>query len=126
MESGTQGRLVHADPERLEEALTEIATNACEAVGAGGTLRLASLRSDGVHDRCSNFLALVVADDGPGMSPDVCRRATETFFTTHPPQGGRGLGLSLASGFARQSGGRLVIDSAPGAGTEVRLLLPMA
>jgi CheY-like chemotaxis protein len=60
------------------------------------------------------------------MPEDVRARAFEPFFTTKAPGAGSGLGLSQAFGVARQSGGTVAIDSAPGRGTSVRLLLPLA
>jgi len=65
-----------------------------------------------------------VADSGSGMDPEVLRRATEPFFTTKPQGDGTGLGLSSVYGFVRQSGGGLGIESQPGRGTTVTLLLP--
>jgi CheY-like chemotaxis protein len=58
------------------------------------------------------------------MPPDVLARAFDPFFTTKPMGQGTGLGLSMVYGFARQSGGQVRIDSIPGQGTEVRMLLP--
>jgi CheY-like chemotaxis protein len=60
------------------------------------------------------------------MTPEVRQRATEPFFSTKPLGKGTGLGLAQAYGIARQSGGTLRIDSAPGEGTRVRLLFPAA
>lgn len=67
---------------------------------------------------------IVVADHGSGMSEDVARRAAEPFFTTKPVGEGMGLGLYLAQDLARRAGGLLAIDSVPGRGTQVTLLLP--
>ncbi|WP_305821009.1 response regulator [Massilia brevitalea] len=71
-----------------------------------------------------NQLAICVADQGEGMTPEVMRRATEPFFTTKGP--GTGLGLAMVHGFVQQSRGRLDIDSTPGQGTTVRMLFPLA
>ena len=73
-----------------------------------------------------DYVVLTVTDTGTGMSEAVVQRAVEPFFTTKPPSAGSGLGLSMAYGFAKQSGGHLDIDSAVGVGTTVRLYLPRA
>jgi CheY-like chemotaxis protein len=67
---------------------------------------------------------IAVADDGPGMDDAVRARAFEPFFTTKEVGQGTGLGLAQIHGFAHQSGGTALIDSAPGRGTEVSILLP--
>lgn len=77
------------------------------------------LFSDGVMD-------ITLEDDGCGMAPDVVERAFHPFFSTKPAESGSGLGLATVYGFARQSGGNLIIESEPGAGTRVTLLLPAA
>lgn len=77
-----------------------------------------STRAPGPHVR------IRVADSGSGMDPEVLRRATEPFFTTKPQGEGTALGLSSVYGFVRQSGGGLGIESQPGRGTTVTLLLP--
>ena len=65
---------------------------------------------------------LTVTDTGTGMSQSMVQRAIEPFFTTKPPSVGSGLGLSMAYGFAKQSGGHLDIESALGIGTTVSLI----
>ena len=67
-------------------------------------------------------LRLSVRDTGPGMDRELAARAVEPFFTTR--DGAAGLGLSQAYAFARQSGGVLSIDAAPGGGAEVSVTLP--
>ena len=69
---------------------------------------------------------LEVSDSGQGMAPEVVARAREPFYTHRRPSRGRGLGLSMVDGFARQTGGALLIRSEPGKGTTVRLFLPAA
>ncbi|MEE8658429.1 hypothetical protein DOFOFD_05335 [Acetobacteraceae bacterium EV16P] len=71
------------------------------------------------------FMCLTVADTGMGMTPEVMARAFDPFFTTKPIGKGTGLGLSMIYGFASQSGGRVEIESAPGAGTKVHIWLPL-
>jgi CheY-like chemotaxis protein len=70
------------------------------------------------------YVRLSVTDTGCGMDEQTMARALEPFFSTKPPGQGTGLGLSMAKGFAEQSGGGLFIDSAPGRGTTVHLWLP--
>jgi CheY-like chemotaxis protein len=67
---------------------------------------------------------ITVLDTGLGMVDEVRKHAIEPFFTTKDVGKGSGLGLSQVFGFARQSGGYLQLDSEPGKGTVVRLLLP--
>ena len=67
-----------------------------------------------------------MSDDGAGMSEEVRRRALEPFFTTKLVGQGSGLGLSQTYGFLRQSGGTLLLGDAPGGGTRVEMLLPLA
>jgi signal transduction histidine kinase len=71
-----------------------------------------------------DYVALAVTDSGAGMSEETVARAVEPFFTTKLDGKGTGLGLPMAYGFARQSGGGLRIVSAPGSGTTVSLLIP--
>jgi CheY-like chemotaxis protein len=70
------------------------------------------------------YVWIEVADDGPGMPPDLERRAVEPFFTTKAQ--GTGLGLAMVYACAHRYGGRLDIDTRPGRGTVVRLSFPTA
>jgi CheY-like chemotaxis protein len=67
-----------------------------------------------------------VIDTGVGMTPEVAARALEPFFTTKEVGKGTGLGLAQVYGFARQSGGQVQIETAPGAGAAVSIFLPVA
>jgi CheY-like chemotaxis protein len=70
------------------------------------------------------YAAIAVTDTGVGMDEATLQRATEPFFTTKGPGRGTGLGLSMAKGLAQQSDGELLVESAPGQGTTVTILLP--
>ena len=72
------------------------------------------------------YIALSVKDTGPGMSDDVAERAFEPFFTTKPLGKGSGLGLSQVLGLAKQLGGGVRLQTAPNAGVEVILYLPVS
>uniref|UniRef100_UPI00345203D1 sensor histidine kinase n=1 Tax=Fodinicurvata sp. EGI_FJ10296 TaxID=3231908 RepID=UPI00345203D1 len=113
---------VEVDATLLEETLEELTANARAAVGDSGTLQLSSARTDG---RDGPMIVITIADNGTGMDEDTRRRAKEPFFTTRAIGQGVGLGLSLADGFARYTGGILSIDSAPSVGTIVTLTLPV-
>jgi CheY-like chemotaxis protein len=71
-----------------------------------------------------DYVRISVTDNGTGMSPETLERVFEPFFTTKPAGQGTGLGLSQISGFARQSGGDVAIQSVLGEGTTVALYLP--
>ncbi len=131
---------IQADRGQLETALVNLATNARDAVGPNGTLRLSmcfgTVGSDGGNPaspeavgssfRAGDYVGLVVIDEGTGMTPDVLARVSEPFFTTKSPGKGTGLGLAMARGFAEQSRGGLTIESAPGRGTRAALWFPVS
>ncbi len=114
---------VLGDRAQLENALLNVALNARDAMGDGGTLTIVAANepeSDG------SFVRIALRDTGVGMTGEELERAIEPFYTTKPEGQGTGLGLSLVHGFARQSGGRLLLASRKGVGTEVALILPRA
>jgi CheY-like chemotaxis protein len=73
-----------------------------------------------------NYVMITVRDSGIGMSPEDAAHAIEPFFTTKPHGKGSGLGLSMVYGFAKQSGGSILLRSMLGEGTSVSMLLPEA
>ncbi len=123
-----------ADKDQLGTALANLAANALEAMDGDGPqspapkLRLSAEAVDGASagPRAGRFIRISVSDTGPGMSPDVLKRATEPFFSTKARGRGTGLGLAMARGFAEQSGGWLVLRSQAGQGTTASLFLPQA
>ncbi len=113
---------VEADRAQLESALLNIAVNARDAMPDGGRLDIGT--APVADAEMGTMIALSVSDSGTGMDEDTLGRAFEPFFTTKSTGKGTGLGLSQVYGFASQSGGEVRIDSAPGRGTRVTLLLP--
>jgi len=119
--------VVELDPAQLRMALANLVTNASDAMPDGGRLTIrtrAGVRADDRGERAC--VVLEVADTGVGMSSEVAAQAFDPFFTTKDVGGGTGLGLSGVYAFARQSGGAAEIESRPGCGTTVRLMLPPA
>lgn len=120
---------VFADRGQLETVLVNLATNARDAMEKGGRLTLAAEPVEVRLDEpgglaAGDYIRVTVADTGTGMSPEILARAGEPFFTTKPVGRGTGLGLAMARSFAEGSGGRMTIESRPGAGTRIALWLP--
>jgi PAS domain S-box-containing protein len=126
---GAEDGYAVCDVNQLENAILNLGINARDAMPHGGVLTISSERTVLVGQpdlEDGSYLCLSVADTGSGMTPEVLQRATEPFFSTKPLGKGTGLGLAQVYGIARQSGGTLQIESSPGVGTCVRLLLPAA
>jgi len=123
-----EGRaVVMSDRTQLELAVLNLAINARDAMPAGGGLtirtRLLTLPPGDPVLEAGEYVELSVADTGEGMSRQVIERAFDPFFTTKGVGKGTGLGLSQVYGVARQAGGAAQIESEPGRGTVLRLLL---
>jgi CheY-like chemotaxis protein len=97
--------------------------NARDAMPAGGELRIELGNAAGALDG-GDAVRLTVRDTGDGMTPDVVEHAFEPFYTTKPKGEGTGLGLATVYGIVTQTGGTVEIQSAPGAGTTIEVLLP--
>jgi signal transduction histidine kinase len=127
VEPGLWNTLV--DPSQLNNVLLNLAINARDAMQGSGTLTISARNNGRDADRpaevpAGEHVLIEVRDTGAGMTRDVIERAFEPFFTTKPIGQGTGLGLSMAYGFVKQSGGEIVLRSTPGAGTSVRIYLP--
>jgi PAS domain S-box-containing protein len=125
---------VHAlvDPGQLESALLNFALNARDAMPDGGRLHIGARPVDlSVVDAASfdiapgNYAMIEVNDNGCGMDAATLSRVFEPFFTTKRFGLGSGLGLSMAYGFVKQSGGGISIQSQPGQGTSILMVLPL-
>ena len=122
---------VMVDPGQFENALLNLILNARDAMPDGGDLKIVCknvtldepMTVDDTVLR-GKFVEISISDTGLGMAREIQEKAFEPFFTTKPVGQGNGLGLSMAYGFARQSGGLLSLESEPGVGTRVHLLLP--
>ncbi|HKL62630.1 MAG TPA: ATP-binding protein [Woeseiaceae bacterium] len=119
---------VWLDAAGFESALLNLAINARDAMPEGGVF---SLAVEPAFDEAGESAGgerpgwlITVADSGTGMSATVLERLFEPFFTTKPE--GSGLGLAMVRRFTEDAGGRLTVDSRPGAGSTFRLWLPDA
>ena len=114
--------VLSADETRLKQAVLNILSNAVKFTTAGGSVTL------GAH-MAGRELVIAVADTGIGMRPQDIAVALQPFRqidgAVNRRSEGTGLGLPLARAFTELHGGRLEIDSAPGVGTTMRLILPV-
>lgn len=136
---------VRLDRGLLENAVMNLVVNARDAIRSGreregpgapgapgGRISLSVRRATpaeaarlGVLEPAAGDMALIeVADDGPGMTPEVLRNIFDPFYTTKPLGEGTGLGLATVYGVVKQAGGWVVADSAPGEGARMRIFLP--
>lgn len=134
VEAVVSGALWHAvlDPNQLENVLLNLAINARDAMPDGGKLTLEAgnaLLDDAyvatVPDiPAGQYVVISVSDTGCGMPKEILEHAIEPFFTTKAAGLGTGLGLSMAFGFVKQSGGHFRVYSEVGHGTTVRMYFP--
>jgi len=134
IETGDEPLWVRGEATQLRQIVMNLVTNAVEALGTeGGNVEIETrrVRADRsmlddaqVNDHLDEgeYVLVEVRDDGCGMDLDTQRRIFDPFFTTK--FAGRGLGLAAALGIVRAHRGLLRVDSEPGRGTTVRMLLP--
>lgn len=126
---GAEALVAEVDPTQLEMAVLNLCINARDAMPEGGRIDISAraLRVEADAELApGDYVAVEVRDWGLGMTREVAARAFEPFFSTKGPGRGTGLGLSQVYSMARQAGGTARIDSAPGRGTSVRILLRRA
>jgi two-component system cell cycle sensor histidine kinase/response regulator CckA len=123
---------VRVDPAQLEEVILNLAINGRDAIQDRGTLTIdvsvvkAGIRKGKVASSptATEMVKIAIADDGCGMDAETRSHMFEPFFSTKELGKGTGLGLATAYGFVSQSRGTISIDSEPGRGTVVTILLP--
>jgi len=123
------GWKVLCDFNQMENVILNLAINARDAMPEGGTLTLETndvsvteTLAGGIA--AGNYVEIRVRDTGTGMTQEVRNRAVDPFYTTKPQGQGTGLGLSMAFAFIGQSNGHMKIETAPGKGTTIIILLP--
>jgi signal transduction histidine kinase/ActR/RegA family two-component response regulator len=120
------------DATQVHQVLTNLATNAIQAMPAGGTLRveLANVRIEAPRAATlgglavGEYVVLTVADTGAGIAPEIMERIFDPFFTTKEVGTGTGLGLSLVHGIVTELGGGIDLITKVGAGTKFTVYLP--
>ena len=125
---------VLADPTQLQQMVTNLVVNACDAMPGGGQLRIGLDRVLFTADEppplpqmlADEWLRLTVTDTGTGMSPEIAAKVYEPFFSTKGPGKGTGLGLAQVYGIAKQHDGFLDFTTTPGAGSTFSVFLPPA
>jgi signal transduction histidine kinase len=112
---------LHGFPGQIDQVFMNLISNAAQAVGErdnGGTIRIAAQKK-------AEDVEITVADDGPGIPPDVIPKIFDPFFTTKDVGEGSGLGLSIVHGIVDRHGGRIMVESQVGTGTTFRIVLPV-
>lgn len=123
---------IRGDRRQLEQILMNLVVNARDAMPQGGDIKVATecrylispLERDRVTVPGGQYVVITVTDSGTGIQPDNLSRIFEPFFTTKRPGEGTGLGLSMAYGIVKQSGGYIFADSTLGEGTCFSLYFP--
>ena len=114
---------VLADPEKMQQIVLNLLTNAVKFTEAGGTITLSSELSGKCVD-------IRVADTGPGISPEKLKKIFDPFVQAerrlNQPVQGVGLGLAISQDLARAMGGQVAVESAVGEGSTFTLTLPRA
>jgi len=123
--------LVHTDSAQLRQVLWNLIRNAQQALGDSGQIQLVAKRQIVPQDPRPGDrngeeggqpgVEITVSDDGGGMEPEILERIFDPFFTTRPD--GSGLGLATVHRIIGALGGQVMVESSPGAGTNVRILL---
>jgi two-component system, cell cycle sensor histidine kinase and response regulator CckA len=128
---GPDAGCVKVDPGQIEQVVINLVVNARDAMAGGGELRVEThsafvgveqAEEHGVAP--GEYVVIQVSDTGIGMAPETCARIFEPFFTTKESSQGTGLGLATCYGIAKQNGGFISVNTAPGQGSTFRVYLP--
>ena len=104
------------DRQRLLQVIVNVLTNACDASPPDSEVKV---RVEGNSD----FIDIVVQDEGSGIEETELNRVFDPFYTTKEPGIGTGLGLALSYNIVKEHGGHININSTPDQGTTVRIRL---
>ena len=120
------------DPIQFEQVLLNLSINARDAIHNVGDIEVSTGVIAVNETMCAScrqrlsgiFVELTVRDSGPGIPIHVIERMFEPFFTTKEVGKGSGMGLAMVHGIVHDHGGHILVDSASGAGTTMRVLFP--
>ncbi|MDO7725579.1 MAG: ATP-binding protein, partial [Loktanella sp.] len=124
---------VRVDESQITAAIMNLISNGSDAIVGEGTITLSATKSvvqksifgNTPHElRHGTYVEIKVTDTGAGIPKDIMPRVIDPFFTTKPKGKGSGLGLSMVSGLAQRSGGKLWLESSPN-GTQATIALPL-
>jgi signal transduction histidine kinase len=110
--------LVQCDPAQLNQVFLNVLGNACDAIRGRGNVWITTRADD-------DAVSITVRDDGAGIPADTLGHIFDPFFTTKDVGGGTGLGLAISHSVVGAHGGRIEVESAPGAGATFRIILPV-
>lgn len=126
----TELRSVKMDPAQVQQVLFNLVLNARDAISGAGTIVVETRNSGFVPEppalpnAAIQGVMLAVIDTGCGMNEETRSHLFEPFFTTKTPGRGNGLGLATVHNIVKNAGGTIQVESKPGNGTTVRVLLP--
>ena len=123
---------IRADRRQLDQVIMNLVVNARDAMPDGGEVRVETrmvrltepLYRDRAEVPAGRYVTIRVCDQGHGIAPDKCHRIFEPFFTTKRQGEGTGLGLSMAYGIIKQTGGYIFVDSVVGVGSTLTIYCP--
>lgn len=109
--------LLYANSGELSQVILNLIMNANQAIEEQGNIQIRTLLED-------SDIVIELADDGPGISPEVIENIFDPFFTTKEAGKGTGLGLSIVNTIIESFGGKIYVESEPGHGTVFTIRLP--
>ena len=113
--------LIMGSPGKIHQCIMNLCMNAKDALGSkSGTITIRVKKSDSQE----NYLWIQVADTGSGIPPDILEKIFDPFFSTKQKKEGTGLGLSVVYGIVKAHNGEILVDSQPGEGTTMSIVLP--
>ncbi|MFV1996109.1 MAG: ATP-binding protein, partial [Verrucomicrobiales bacterium] len=118
---------VEVDPTQINQVILKVIINAAEAMPSGGTIHIGAenleqIDDPALPDLAGRHICVRIADQGPGIAPEVLPRIFEPYYSTKP--GASGLGLATALSIVRKHSGHLLVKSRPGEGAAFSIYLP--